>query len=282
MYSFLNMVLEADIPNLNDVAETIHQIGFAGFFQQMLDKVKSYLPAFISALIFLLSSLAICSLIMFFVRKSIARSKIDPMLHYFVATLVKYILFGIVFISTIDVAGFSTTSIITALGAVGLAFSLAIKDSLSNLAGGVFLLFNRPFKTGDYIELKGVSGTVKEIRLTYTLLQTNYNRNIFIPNGDFSSVIITNYSMSDTRCMELTFSIKPDSDIDKATAIISDVLARSEHMLPNHQPIVRISDQTETWIKITCMAWVAPADLLDYKSYAIKNVRQKFVKEGIQ
>lgn len=266
---------------IENAVESMRQMGFSGLWYKLTDEVKAYLPTLLSVLAFLVCALAAIWVIVWFARRTLKRSKVDAMLHYFIITLIKYAALVVVVIAAVGMLGFPLTPIITAFGAVGLAFSLAIKDSLSNLAGGVFLLFNRPFKTGDYIELKGVAGTVTEIRLTYTVLKTSYNRHIFVPNGDFSKATITNYSMSDIRCMELTFSVKPESNITRAQEIILEVLSDSALVLPEPEPSVMVSDHTEIWVRILCKAWVKPENLLELKSYSIQKVREEFTKEGM-
>ena len=279
-------ILSADTETMNSelehVAEVVREGGFQALWAEYAKRFQEYWPTLLFALLFTACSLVLIWLVMKLSRHILAKSKIEVALHYFITTLIKYILLCVLVLVVIGgVMGLSLAPILTALGAVGLAFSLAIRDSLSNLAGGVFLLFNRPFKTGDYIELRGVAGTVREIRLTYTVLQTTFNRNIFVPNGDFAKATITNYSMSSTRCMELTFSVKPDSDMARAREIILETLRESDMLLTEPPPVARVSDQTDLKVMITCMAWVAPANLLDFKAYTIEKVREKFARENM-
>lgn len=109
--------------------------------------------------------------------------------------------------------GINTTSLITLLGAVGLAASLAVKDSLASLAGGFMVLFSKPFSKGDFIETNSVSGTVENITLTYTTLKTPDNKRIYIPNGEISTSKIVNYSAEETRRLDLVYSISYQDDI---------------------------------------------------------------------
>ena len=285
MHRYTSTLLTTDTETLTTelehAAEVVRQEGFSALMAEYVDKFNEYLPTLLFALLFAAFALLAICLVMKISRRALAKSKIDVALHYFIGTLIKYLLLFMLVMAVITLMKLPTAPIVAALGAVGLAFSLAIRDSLANLAGGVFLLFNRPFKTGDYIELKGVAGTVREIRLTYTVLQTTFNRNIFVPNGDFSKATITNYSMADTRCMELTFGVKPDSDIARARAIILETLHESELLLPNPAPVARVSDQTDAKVMITCMAWVSPTDLLEFKAFTIEKVREKLAREEL-
>jgi small conductance mechanosensitive channel len=261
---------------ISQVVDTVATKGFRYLWAEFVENLQGILPSLVLALSFAVVSLLLTYLITRLVGRWLARSKVEKALHYFIRTVIGYLLVGLIAISTLGILGVPMTPIITALSAVGLALSLAIKDSLSNIAGGVFMLFNCPFKAGDYIEVKGVVGTVREIRLTYTVLETSFNRKIFIPNGDFPKATITNYSAAPIRCMELTFSVAPSpGDIDRAKAIILDVLESSGLLLPDPPVSVRVSGQTDSTVQITCLAWVEPPKLYDLKAYTIQNVRER-------
>jgi small conductance mechanosensitive channel len=261
---------------ISQVVDVVATKGFRYVWADFVSNVRDALPSLALGLSFAAVSLLLTYLILRLVKRLLARSKVEKALHYFIRTVIRYLLVGLILISTLGIVGVPLTPIITALGAVGLALSLAVKDSLSNIAGGVFMLFNCPFKAGDYIEIKGVVGTVREIRLTYTVLETSFNRRIFIPNGDFPKATITNYSAAPTRCMELTFSVAPSpGNIDRAKAIILDVLENSGLLLPSPPVSVRVSGHTDSMVQITCLAWVEPPKLYDLKAYTIQNVRER-------
>jgi len=241
-----------------------------------------YLPTLLTGLIFAATATLLTFFIVFLVKRGLKRSKMEKALHYFVSSLVKYTLLVLIIISTLGLLGVPLTPILTALGTVGLALSLALRDNLTNVAGGFFLLFNCPFRTGDYIELKNVAGTVTRISMTYTILRTNYNRNIFIPNGDFSKTTITNYSMGENRCMELEFTVKPAAgNIDAAKKIIMSALEKSGATLPEPPPAVRVNEHTPAAVKLTCIAWVEPKGLYDLKAFVIQQVMEELAEKGM-
>jgi small conductance mechanosensitive channel len=261
---------------ISQVVDVVTTKGFRYVWEEFVTHLRDALPSLVLGLAFAAVSLLLTYLITRLVKRLLTRSKVEKALHYFIHMGIRYLLVGIILISTLGIMGVPLTPIITALGAVGLALSLAVRDSLSNIAGGVFMLFNCPFKAGDYIEIKGVVGTVREIRLTYTVLETSFNRSIFIPNGDFSKATITNYSAAPTRCMELTFSVAPTpGNIDRAKEIILDVLESSGLLLPSPPVSVRVSGHTDSMVQVTCLAWVEPPNLYDLKAYTIQHVRER-------
>ena len=129
-----------------------------------------------------------------------------------------------VVLAAIGQAGIETTSFVAVLGAAGLAVGFALQGSLSNFASGVMLIIFRPIKVGDFIEGGGMSGSVKEIGIFVTTLTSPDNKVIFVPNSKLTSDNIINYSMNDTRRVDLTFGIGYSDDIDKAKKAIYDVL----------------------------------------------------------
>lgn len=261
---------------ISQVVDAVARGGIGVIWDGLVEKLEELFPAIVATAIFAVAALLLASLIMRLVNRWLLSSKVEKALHYFVKTVVRYAMLGLIVISALGILGVPLTPIITALSAVGLALSLALKDSLSNVAGGIFMLFNCPFKTGDYIELKGVAGTVQEIRLTYTVLETSFNRRIFIPNSDFSKATITNYSTAPIRCMELAFSVPPSAgNIDRAKTVILEVLEGSGMLLPEPAPSVQVSDHTDGAVKITCLAWVEPKQLYDLKALTIQQVRER-------
>ncbi|PWM25999.1 MAG: small-conductance mechanosensitive channel, partial [Oscillospiraceae bacterium] len=142
--------------------------------------------------------LVICLLIKRFLMKlaerAISSSKIDPSLHAFLRSSIDIGLLILIALIVADKLGIPVASLIAALGVIGLAVSLAVQNTLSNIAGGILILFSKPFAVGDYVEAGGVGGTVREIGLVYTKLATVDNKLISVPNGDISAAKITNYS----------------------------------------------------------------------------------------
>ena len=128
--------------------------------------------------------------------------------------MVKILLWFVTIIIVLGYVGIEVTSLIALLSVIGLAISLAIQGTLSNLAGGIQVLVSKPFKAGDYIETDSVSGTVSEIGLVYTKIKTYDNKMIMIPNGQISSAKITNYTAEERRRVDLKFNTSYDAPVE--------------------------------------------------------------------
>ncbi len=272
------MVLSADnlieevFANLGDKTAQIPTIQ-----QQLL----GFLPKIISAaLVFFIGWVCIRCLLNL-TEKFLKRSKIDSILHAFILSVAKIVLLVVLAISVVDALGFPTTTLITSLGAVGLALSLAIKDSLSNLAGGIVVLLVKPFNLGDYIETEGMSGTVAEIGLVHTILKTVDNKKIYLPNGDLAKAKITNYSAEPVRRLDLTFSIGYQDDFEKAKKVIGQVVARSQMALEDPAPFIRVSEHGASSINIICRVWVQQENYWELSFYLKEQVKLAFDREGI-
>ena len=159
-----------------------------------------------------------------FIAKFLKKTKIDPLLHTVILSVTKIALLVLLAISVLDKLGIPTTSIITSLGAVGLAISLAVKDSIATLAGGVVILVLKPFNLGDYVEIDGLGGTVREITMFNTVLNTPDNKRISLPNDSVYKAKVVNYSAEPNRRLDLVFTIGYNDDYDKAKALIEKVI----------------------------------------------------------
>ena len=142
-----------------------------------------------------------------------------PTLNKFLCGLISVILKILLLISVASMVGIATTSFIAVIGAAGLAVGLALQGSLANFAGGVLILIFKPFKVGDVIDAQGYLGSVVEIQILYTVINTFDNRRVVIPNGNLSNASLTNLSAYPTRRCDMTFGIGYGDDIDKAKAV---------------------------------------------------------------
>ncbi len=143
------------------------------------------------------------------------KRKLDNAVVEFIHGLVRYLLFVIVLIAALSRVGVQTASVIAILGAAGLAVGLALQGSLANFAAGVLIVMFRPFKSGDYVELAGVAGSVESIQIFSTVLTTPDNKMVVVPNGSVISSPITNYSKHATRRIDLTIGVAYSADLKK-------------------------------------------------------------------
>ena len=174
------------------------------------------------------------------------------------------------------------SSIITILGAAGLAVSLALQTCLSNLAGGFIILFSKPFVTGDIIEFDGTVGTVRAISILYTKLDTFDGKTAFIPNGKVSDAKLINYTESPLRRIDLTFSISYGEDFKRAQAVICEVINNEPLAQSIPAPIVRMGRHGESTTDIDALVWVKNSDYISARYNLLENVKAAFDENGIE
>ncbi len=193
-------------------------------------------------------------------RKGLERANLDPTLIPFLASLVYYAIITMVLIAVLNLFGIETTSLIAVVGAAGLAIGLAMQGTLSNVAAGVMLLVFRPFKLGDFVEISGTSGSVAEIALFSTTLNTGDNVRITVPNGSIYGEIIKNFSANDTRRNELVVGISYGDDMGRAIEVISAVLADDPRVLATPEPLVAVSNLGDSSVDIVVRPWCNKSD----------------------
>lgn len=209
------------------------------------------------------------------------RGHIDKTVFSTATYAVRILLKALVVLCLVGYLGVDTSGITALIASLGVGIGLAVNGALSNLAGGVLLLVTRPFKIDDFIEAEGISGTVEDIRITFTRLRTPDNKVVYIPNGKLSADTIINYSEKPNRRLDLTFSISYDSSPDKAIRIISDAITEHPLALAEPEPNIRVSEYRESSVEIIARPWVASADYWQLKFDILESVGQKFKEQGI-
>lgn len=267
---------------INDAVETLASDPVT-FWSQLKDYfLTSIAPKLVLIVIICLVGLFLIRLIMAFLKKLFERSKLDSSLHVFTLSMIRIALFILLGITVLAVASPSAaTGLIATMGIFGLAISLAVKDSLSNLAGGLSVLFTRPFALGDYVTIGSAEGTVKEIRLNYTLLATVDNKIIHIPNGDVAKAQITNFTGVEKRRLDLKFSIGYQDDFERAEAIISEILKKNPKALHEPEPVVRMVEHGSSAIVLCCRVWVNTEDYWPLNFDLHEQVKKEFDNAGI-
>lgn len=162
--------------------------------------------------------------------------------------------------------GLEVTSLVALLSVFGLAISLALQDSLSNVAGGIFLLVAKPFAPGDFIEVGDTSGTVSVIGFVHTVLNTVDNRRVFLPNGTVSKSRITNFSAEPTRKLDLTVPVDYRGDLAEARALLERVALEDTRVLRDPAPFVKVWNFGASSVDVLVRVTVSSGDLFDVKS----------------
>ncbi|WP_456090126.1 mechanosensitive ion channel family protein [Oceanobacter kriegii] len=216
------------------------------------------------------------------VTGAMGRAKVDPILTNFISTVLGSLLLVLVIVISLSQLGLETASLITLLGAAGLAVGLALKDSLSHFAAGVMLILFRPFKVGDYVEVDGVAGSVDKITIFSTRLKTPDNRVVTVPNSNVFGNTMTNYSEEATRRLDLVVGISYGSDLLKAKRLLQEMLAADERVLKDPEYRVAVNELADSSVNFIVRPWVKASDYWALKWDLTEKVKLKFDEEGIE
>lgn len=214
-------------------------------------------------------------------RRVMAKSKYDAMLVDFLEAIISAVLMLFVIVASLDQLGVDTTSLVAILGAAGLAIGLSLQDSLKNFAAGVMLLVFKPFKSGDFVEAGGTSGTVNKIGIFTTTMTSPDNKEIIVPNGGIYGDNITNYSAKDTRRVDMVVGIGYDADLLKAKKILQEMIAADERVLKEPEPKIAVSELADSSVNFIVRPWVNAADYWGVKFDFTEAVKLRFDQEGI-
>ena len=214
--------------------------------------------------------------------KLLERAKADVSLEKFLANCASITVKVITVISALGILGVPTTGLVAGAGAVAAAIAIALKDSLANVSGGIFLLITRPFVTGNVISVNGNTGTIKEIKLVHTIILTPDNKEIIVPNSVMMGSTITNLSNEDKRRVDLVFSIGYDNDSKLAREIIINALTKHELTLTDEvEPFARVTSHSASSVDITARVWTLAGDYWTVYFDILEEVRDQFNKNGI-
>lgn len=208
------------------------------------------------------------------------RTPLEKTIVRFVRSALRIVMWVLISVITASALGIDTTSMVALLSVASLAISLSVQGALSNVAGGITLLSTHPFKVGDFVELGGVSGTVREIGMTYTTLTTADQKEIFVPNSEVSSTKIINYTMVGTRRVDLNFTASYDDDVETVKAALRKA-ADLPQVLPDPALFVAVSNYGDSAIEYVLRAWTSSADYWDVYYRIIENVKICFDEAGI-
>ncbi len=236
----------------------------------------------ICALVFILVGFKLSSWLVNLLKKSKGFQKLDDSLESFIASFISIGLKLLVVVIAATIVGIDVTALSAVLATAGVTVGLALQGSLSNLTGGLMILFFRPFKVGDYIDNHSDSGTVREIGIFYTTLDTPDNKRITIPNGLLSNATVINYSAEETRRVDMEFSVAYTSDIDKVNKVMRTVTESNSKVLQDPAPFVALLRQDASALVFVVRAWVKSADYWDVYFYLGENMKKAFDAMGIE
>jgi small conductance mechanosensitive channel len=214
-------------------------------------------------------------------RRFLSRTQIDETILSFSASAAKAVLFALLLVVALTFLGVPSASMVAVLGAAGLAIALSLQGSLSNLASGVLLSVFRPFRVGDAIDVGGDVGVVDEMHILFTRMHTFDNRGMVIPNSKVLGSTIINMAACDTRRIDLTFGIGYNDDIDKAKAILKEIVESDERILKDPAPVIGLAELGDSSVNFWVRPWVQRTDYLDVMFDLNETVKKRFDAEGI-
>lgn len=216
-------------------------------------------------------------------KNSLQKTNLARTTVSFVVSVIKFILYVLTFYFTIVILFPDLNAgVVAILGSSALAIGLALKDSLSDFASGIMIIFNKPFQEGDYVEMNGCEGTIRSIHLLYTELYTPDNKKIIINNSRVNSNSITNYSARPTRRVDLTFSVAYGSDINKVKALLSDIAKKHPLVLDTPEPLIRLYQHGSSALIFRFRVWVNTADYWTVYYDINEQVYECFTSAGIE
>lgn len=224
----------------------------------------------------------IINLINRLVRQMLERRNVDATIQSFLKSFVSILLNVLLIITVVSALGVNTTSFAALLASFGVAAGMALSGNLQNLAGGLIILLFKPFKVGDVIEAQGVLGSVKEIQIIHTILQTPDNKEIFLPNGSLSSGSIINYSKMDTRRVDLTVSVEYGTDVENVLNALKNIANADSRVLKTPEPFIALSGLADSSVNFTFRVWVNGADYWPVFFEMNKQVYEEFNRQGIK
>lgn len=235
-----------------------------------------------SAVIAAVASLVVIKVLTGAARRALGRTQLDETLKKLLHTLLKAALWFVAVIVVLDCLDIKVTSLVAVLSVVGLAFSLALQNFLSNLAGGMQLLASHPFKPGDYVDAGGCSGTVTEIGMFYTKLTTPDNKLVQLPNSTIASANIINYSAQPARRVEWKVSASYDAPTDQVIALLKGMAADHPLVLDEPETAVHVDGYGDSAIGYVVRAWCANADYWTVYFDLMDGFKPAFDRAGIE
>lgn len=214
-------------------------------------------------------------------HRFLERKKIEYTVKSFLDSLVNILLQVLLFLVIVNILDAPMVSFAAIIGSAGLAVGLAMKDNLSNFAGGVMLLVNKPFKVGNRIVAQGQDGTVKSMGILYTVLATGDNKTIYIPNGPLSTGTIINFSDQNERRIDITLNIGFGNDVDYLKNIIQNIIDSEPLIKKSPTPFIGLTTLNNGTIDLTLRVWVNSSDYSNINIYLNERIYAEFSENGV-
>ncbi|MGH1459949.1 MAG: mechanosensitive ion channel family protein [Paracoccaceae bacterium] len=208
-------------------------------------------------------------------------ARLDSTLFAFLGNIARYTILAFAVLFVLNTFGIQTTSIVALIGAAGLAIGLALQGTLSNVAAGVMIILFRPIKIGDFVEVAGKTGTVKDISLNFTELADTSNVQVIIPNSQVWGDVISNYSSNNTRRAEWTFGVGYGANLKDADDIIRATILSDPRALSDPEPFVQVTNLGDSSVDFLVRVWCDASDYFAFRADMTRAIKEAFDKGGI-
>ena len=235
----------------------------------------------VGAIIILVIGFKLVNFILKRIKKGKGFNKLEKTTQSFLSSILSIILKSIVIITCAGELGIPMTSIITLIGSIGLAIGLALQGGFSNMAGGVMIMLFKPFRVGDFIDNGTNSGTVKEINIFHTVLNTYDNKMIVIPNGTLSNSTIINYSRYPERLLDITVTVDYKSDLELVKKVLTEIANNCQYRIEDKDITIALKEYADSSLIYTFRIWVKSSDYWKAKFELLEEIKNEFDKNNI-
>jgi small conductance mechanosensitive channel len=262
--------------------DTLNVNGVEKYTDRIINLLIAYGPKVILAILVLIIGLFIINRISGVIEKILGKRHTDNTLSRFIVNMIGIVLKTLLIISVAQMVGIETTSFVAVMAAASLAIGMALQGSLGNFAGGALILFFRPYKIGDLIEAQGNIGNVKEIQLFTTHIVTPTNRLVIIPNGPMSNGNIINHSAEGKVRVDIKIAIAADENIDKARAIVMELLHKNPMILDEPTSTMNVSELGDNYTQFLVLAYSLPTNYWAAYFSIQEDIRKAFQNASIK
>jgi small conductance mechanosensitive channel len=243
--------------------------------------ILSYAVNIVAAIITIIIGMFIARIVSNAINRVLVARHIDATVADFLSALVRYGIIAFTIIAALGRVGVQTASVIAVLGAAGLAVGLALQGSLSNLAAGVLLVTFRPFKTGEFVDLGGVMGTVQNVQIFSTTMKSADGKIVVVPNGKIIAGNIINYSREPIRRNEFIIGVAYDADVDQVIALFQEVVEADERVLKEMGIQIGLNELAASSLNFVVRCWSKSSDLQNVYWDLLKNFKRTLDAHGI-
>lgn len=271
-----------NVENIKEGVSELFNYDFSTLLQMAIDGCISFAIKVAIALAIYYVGRWVIRRVLKFMDKVYNKRNVEVSLRSFLSGIVKVLLYVVVILIVIQVLGINTSSLIAMLASAGLAVGMALSGTLQNFAGGVMILFLKPYRVGDYIDAQGEEGTVKSIGLFSTEIITVDNRIIYIPNSSISTSVIDNYSTSDIRRVDWTVNVEYGSDANKVREALLAILKSDSRAMTEPAPVVFLTELADSAVVFSARVWCKNGDYWGLKFDIQERIYNELPKQGIK